>query len=417
MAALLVKQLLKKDHLNVIQATFDQSDHQVADVLREILQNFGQTHELQDIEDLNRLLAWTLCAQRPMTLAELNMITAVESSYGAFLDIRPKIQTHFLSFFSIVDKSRKTITYQRKFGAGKEAETASEAEIEDEDTEAATLRLAHSSVADFFKRSEKVVISGKGIAIGIDQREAHLRIAKTCLEVLCTTELLVSSPFPDNPASILKYASFHFIHHLEFLLQDENIDSLSLEDKIGLATKVIKLFRDDVILGRWWFLSFETKWPHWFGLPGPLQSVWKLISDDAIRDQLQAEDQVWIEDPSTPICEKLLRRPAMFVSASWLGQISPLDVKNTYFYHLEAMVNLVCIPRSDIAEIQRLNEQSSPNSSKYPMKILRPLRSWKPNQDSRSHHIARSGNPLRIKGSFVLRNGRDLRKHPCGTSR
>ena len=342
MAALLVKELLQKDHLFPLQAIFNQADREVEDVLRETLQHFGQTHDLQDIADLNRLQAWTLCAERPMTLAELNIVTAFESRYGAFLDIRDKIQNAFSSFFSIVNKSKRTREYQRKFGIAQEIGTGSEAGIEDNSAKDATLRLAHSSVADFFRRSEKVVIGGKEHSIGVDQMEAHLRIAQTCLDILCAIEPMTSSPFLDSPDSVMKYASFHFIHHLEFLLQDEHVGSLNFDDKVCLARKVIKLFRDDVVLARWWYLSFEAQWPQWYGLPGPLQTVWVLISDFKIRAELRAEDRVWLEDPNTTICEKLLRRPAMFVAASWLGQNSPLDVKSTYSYHLEAMINLVC---------------------------------------------------------------------------
>lgn len=75
----MVKELLQNDHRDAFSEALQFPQRKVADILRHTLEYFGQTHTKEDIEDLNRLLAWVLYGKRPFTLAELNAATGLES--------------------------------------------------------------------------------------------------------------------------------------------------------------------------------------------------------------------------------------------------------------------------------------------------------------------------------------------------
>jgi hypothetical protein len=53
-ATFLVKEMLYKEHLDIFRGPHSHTS--VPDIIRRSLQQFGMTHESQDIEDLNRLL-------------------------------------------------------------------------------------------------------------------------------------------------------------------------------------------------------------------------------------------------------------------------------------------------------------------------------------------------------------------------
>jgi hypothetical protein len=347
----MVKELVQKDHKDAFSETVKFPQRKIADILRHTLEHFGQTHTKEDIDDLNRLLAWVLYSNRPLTLAELNAATGVESSQGEFLDIRDKIERDFSAYFTIIDISQKTKDYIKQEALrSREAEIlkardetifsddgASVAQHNDldatgssSDVEMATVKLSHSSVARFFRSSDKIEISEKSTFIGVSRVDAHLRLAKACLKLICSTKEYLS---------LLEYAAYSFHKHLGEL----DGDNISKADKVEVAQYLLRIFRNNDALSRWLFFAPANFWPDWYQTTGPFGICWKVLSDEEVQQDLLQEDVAWATDTGVSRTEKLLKPIATFLAQKWLQEVNSGWLVIGCWYHLHSLIKLVCV--------------------------------------------------------------------------
>lgn len=241
-ATFMVKEMLYKDHLDVFRGALSQTS--VDNIIRRSLQQFGITHELQDIEDLNRLLTWVIYGRYgTFNVAELNAVAALDSPMGGFINLREKIERDFSQYFVV--------------GGAESSEAHSKSDMTDTqlaNEEKATVKLAHSSITRYFRRSEDVEIPGKNIAIGIRKETAELAITKTCLLALCNKETRSQAdPLYTDVQPIIDYAVRHLGTHLNAITWFYN--SLGLEDKIFLASYLTRLAREEALWRGYWFLN------------------------------------------------------------------------------------------------------------------------------------------------------------------
>ena len=208
MGALLLKQLAQKDHVDLFSEVLENPPADIHSILTETLEHFGDTHTLHDVTDLNILLSWILYAFKNLSLGEINAAIGLESEHGEFLDIRDKIEREFSAYFSIVDY-RHLDALSESFQQSTRAETmqllgtgvdipAENLEAEDDDDlEVPIVKVAHASIAKFFRNSE---ISNHA-SIGVTREEAHLRLAKTCLRAICYNAEENSKPWKSRTTS------------------------------------------------------------------------------------------------------------------------------------------------------------------------------------------------------------------------
>lgn len=58
-----MKQLAKKDHVDLFAQILNSPPTEIDNLLHQSLVQFGETHTVQDIKDINRLLSWILYAR------------------------------------------------------------------------------------------------------------------------------------------------------------------------------------------------------------------------------------------------------------------------------------------------------------------------------------------------------------------
>ncbi|PGG96487.1 hypothetical protein AJ79_09577 [Helicocarpus griseus UAMH5409] len=65
----------------------------------------------EDPDDLNAIFAWVTCAQRPLTMGEIDMILKLQSSEGdGVLNLENNLRIRFASFFNLLRKDGLTTT-------------------------------------------------------------------------------------------------------------------------------------------------------------------------------------------------------------------------------------------------------------------------------------------------------------------
>ena len=79
---LMIKEISAKHKVEQIRQTLVNPPRGLSDTIRHVLERFSNTLEKDDIADLNEMLSWVVCTQRPLTLGELDSIMKLKSSDG-----------------------------------------------------------------------------------------------------------------------------------------------------------------------------------------------------------------------------------------------------------------------------------------------------------------------------------------------
>lgn len=369
MADLLLKRLAQKDHVDLFSEAINNPPSSISSILRETLLHFGQTHSVEDIIDLNTMLAWVLYARRhPLNLAELNAAIGLESEHGEFLDIKDKIQNDFSAYFSVVEldqiASPKTVRIadlpNKSTGllpsadqyAIKEWDVAQETLEntkrvipDDKLSSLITVKVAHASIGKFFRSAGTVSLEEKNVTIGVTRGQAHLKLVKTCLRAICSTEDATKRLRSTNSDSLLNYAATFFHEHLE-----EAAAAASLQEKTEIANSLIRMFRDERIIERW--VRQTMLWPSWFKANGPIRVVLNWLSDGDVRNGLKEEDARWVEEPLPPRT-KLLRPITEWCAKNWLLDTDEaIDTAIYFFIFYNAYVKLVREPLQSMQDFR-----------------------------------------------------------------
>lgn len=196
------------------------------------------------------------------------------------------------------------------------------------DADNATVKLSHSSVARFFRYSDKIEITGKNTTIGVSRADAHLRLAKACLKLLCSN---------NECWTLVEYAALNFQKHLSEL----NWANIPKEDKADVARYLLRLFRNDNALNRLLFYAPRDFWPDWYQTTGPFQICWDILTDQEVQQELMQEDDAWASDTGVSRTEKLFKPAAKYLAEKWLLQIDNNWNEIGCWYHVHSMIKLV----------------------------------------------------------------------------
>lgn len=345
MAALMVNELKQKDHLNLFSEALNNPPRDIAQILQDILKHFGHTHTIQEINDLNNLLAWVLYARRPLTLAEVNAAAGLESDHGPFLNIRDKIESEFSAYFSVNDIGRKPsnsnpkdITLDTLMNADQKDERLQALQDPEnlEDSEEALLRLTHSSITRFFRSAAKVEINSKGVALGVTADEAHTRLLKTCLKLLCIKEPIQAVGSISTSNKLLKYAANHFLDHLVILQPSQ----MPIQEKAEIANYMLQVFHDDEVVERW--LGSSKSLPMWYSM-NEVDHIWALVSDENLRQGFSPENRALITDTNISKAQKILGAVAKYIARKWLEYPDSKREPYEWFYSLSYLRQIVSV--------------------------------------------------------------------------
>jgi hypothetical protein len=348
--ALLLKQLTQKDHVDLFSEVLEKPPTNIQCILKKTLEHFGDTHTVHDIKDLNSLLSWVLYAYEPLTLSTLNAAIGLESGYGEFLDIRDKIEREFSAYFTIVkllhrDESTEPAKPPVETGTTPLLGTGVDVPPEepagdqvDEELNFTVVKIAHASIAKFFRNVESSGITQKNTCIGVSRNEAHLRLAKTSLRVICYKTEEDSKPWKSMSTTekLLPYAALNFAKHLK-----EGKSAATIADKVEIFRLLTRLFRDETIISRW--VQVTEFWSEFFDMNASLGIVWLWFSDEDVLKELNDEDKKWVVEPSPSTAEKILKPIAIWYAKNWLldPAVDRNDEAMYFFMYLRSLVKLV----------------------------------------------------------------------------
>ena len=172
-----------------------------------------------------------------------------------------------------------------------------------------TLSFAHASISDFFRDPKQGTVTATDEeypAVGFNVQEAHLSIAKTCLDLVVDYRSLLNRM--KEAVSLWSYAANYWYEHLTEVHRG-NLDD---EVKMSIGISIGRMMEEDLLL------------PNWVGRRGysfftveVAKSLLSWVTDDNILERLPQNSCALIRSVLTKPIE--LFEPAhKCISARWL---------------------------------------------------------------------------------------------------
>lgn len=248
---LMFDQINDKSRPSEISKALDNAPPDVSKMIRHVFERLSGDPE--EGKDLNEMLVWVTCAQRPLSLGELDTIMKLLSPIGEALpDLEEKLRLKFASFFILEREDKLTtegLQHLARHTHTDETLPTEEENVEDQDLdgdldptesfesnlETTSVKFSHASIRDYLvQEGRPETCRFSKIKIGIDMAQAEQHITATCLSVLCSRESDV----------LVCYAADHFMEHLVRL----NKATMSQEDKETILRHLFLLFSDESII-------------------------------------------------------------------------------------------------------------------------------------------------------------------------
>ncbi|PLB46320.1 hypothetical protein P170DRAFT_429441 [Aspergillus steynii IBT 23096] len=320
---LMLRELSKKTRASGIQEALTKAPRGLDQMLCHVLENFSVLLKDEEPDDLNEMLAWVTCAQRPLTLGELDALLRIRSAEGdGVFNLENMLRKQYASFFTLVREDGLTTADLQGDSSGLykvESERINDEGLEDIENETdfdsspstTNVVFCHASIGDFFRDSTRGKVPGGGdcTPLGVQIVEARVHTLKFCLEMVCGLRAPLD---PEDSESMESYALSAWDDHL--LQAVPFIEQIAPSDKQAIALLLVKMFRDETVTKCW--LSHK---PSDFVTRDSLDPIVAFLTDRASRETLDDETKEWllcvIDQPG-----ELYRSAATLAAKEWLRE-------------------------------------------------------------------------------------------------
>lgn len=176
-------------------------------MLRHVLETFSTRLSEEEAIDLNIILAWVSCADRPLTLEKLNEILHVElDTHDERLALEDALRTQYASLFvlnrvdglttaDLVGWGRQAFDQSQNDKSAENSDSSSEQESEfNSDIYWTTVTFCHASIRDYLRNPDYGKVSGGdgSTAVGVDLVQASLGTLNICLKAIAEVQMMSS---------------------------------------------------------------------------------------------------------------------------------------------------------------------------------------------------------------------------------
>lgn len=319
---LMLKEILRKRSEGGIRKAMNEAPKGLTEMLQHVLRSFSLTLEDEEPDFLNQLLAWTTCAESPLTLGQLESVAKLKSADGTgMIYLEGALRKQYSSFFSLNrDDGLSTAEMQaqidptnddadEKEGNGEydiafdDVENLGDFESNPETTEVV---FCHASIGDYFRNESLGKVSGGDgyPGIGVDINQAKAAVLKVMLEFLSNDK--VFDTLEGTNTGIKFYIKKHWMQHF-LALDPAKVDILERKD---IITLLVKLFANpsDAFAGS---LSSDFCTTAW------VVTIRKWLDDKETPAFLGSESLEFIK--STHESPLVLKPYVMVVAKKWLS--------------------------------------------------------------------------------------------------
>lgn len=192
-------------------------------MLRHVLETFSSRLNEEEAIDLNIILAWVSCADRPLTLEELNEILHVElETHDDRLALEDALRTQYASLFvlnredglttaDLAGGGRQGFDQSQNDRSAENSDSSSDQESEfNSDKYGTTVIFCHASIQDYLRNPDYGKVSGGdgSTAVGVDIVQASLNTLNICLVAIAKAPV---------GSGVRDYALRHWVSQLRHL--------------------------------------------------------------------------------------------------------------------------------------------------------------------------------------------------------
>lgn len=320
---LMMEQIRKDSRESHIMTALNEAPRELVKMIRHVFERLAGNPEVIDQkEDLNDVLAWVTCAQRPLRLGELHVILKLRPPVGEGNRLlEQRLRGSFASFFTLTredgsgteeDPANGDLEQEESLVMdsedmeqedsalpdeteedldAKEARFEAEAKQRQPELNSLIVNFSHASIRDYLVHEGT---PGQrrwqdDLGVGIDMKMAQQHVVYTCLAVLCDPSHAETYGTPN----LLAYAAEHLMTHFVALERSR----LPGPDKQNISRLLIQLLYEPASIKTWidhscmYFYKRSSFTRKLFGDNKFSRSVRDLFEDDDTTDAQLAPEQ------------------------------------------------------------------------------------------------------------------------------
>ena len=316
-----------------------------------LLNELNDSLNVQEIEQLNELLAWVLYAWVSLSINQMAAVLFLRTKRALLQNLEDKIAQKYYKILRIEAGNAddqfvqvRTTDLETFFcNTKRQKRVNGDVESNDDPKISMTIKIDHvrlSKVQRFFwDLSEKIVldkftfatltpVSGSSVGINANIVNSNLLIIRRCFDILLempTKETLILSP----------YAIEYLLSHLESLR--ENIDDVETSEKAEIVDNLITLFQSPDSFEKYLSEEFLTEgaWLH-----NGLTTIQDWLRDPEAAQRLNRRALSWLRQANAENCLFPLGEIAAMIARKWLCDRSwdaqyPYKWINVFVFRLE----------------------------------------------------------------------------------
>jgi hypothetical protein len=374
---LMIDQIKGKGRPQDIHAALKAAPRELNEMIRHVFNGIADDPDLgTEIEkqDLNDILTWVTCAERPLLLGEMRVLMMLrpipkdnelpapngEDEVDGD-DIRVKgmpllkerVKDSYAVLFALTKDEdlmgydSRTLDTDEPPASTKDSNDEVHDEEDDENSveneaeriiqddnidlrwETARIESSHVSIRQYL-RDEGALETPKGLSdfgIGIELNHAELDIATTCLRILSDE----NHEKKFKSLNMIKYAADYYVKHLGRIKRTR----LSRPEKVAVLRPLLALHREEHVIDTWMEnVTKEEFLQLWLGPASPLRIVQEWfqegLSAEELDNEFSSEEQLWMQKASNS-AKDLLKQWCIYSSCRWLKPLVVLSAPWQYF--------------------------------------------------------------------------------------
>lgn len=219
-------------------------------MLKHVLETFSSRLNEEEAIDLNIILGWVACSDRPLTLRELDEILAVElKTNDDKLGLEDALRTQYASLFvlnredglttaDLVSGERNGFNQPQYDRSVENSDASSEQEQEFNSNKFETkVVFCHASIGDYLRNPGygKVAAGDDSTPVGVDIVQMSVKALNICLSEIAYGD----GPFP--PSFVRDYALDEWVNHLNHVCKYlDKIDQHQKQETILLLCQILR---------------------------------------------------------------------------------------------------------------------------------------------------------------------------------
>ena len=321
-----------KKRASDIQAVLDRAKTG-SDMKGSLLFKLDQCNQLdeRDIEDLNKLLEWTLSVFVVLKLSEFEIVLRIRKHDSSLKSLRARLEDEFLGLFSVLDDEdrpdnpfvdyisdtlkdyfrERTEQKQQKSASSKDKITKMEVKMMQQFLGNLCGKELYTKFgfADFLKKK-----LDKSVKVHVNTDEMHARVALDCFMVLLYET-------DSKTEALMGYVRNYWVNHLGKC--DLSLVSPDLKHELG--EKLLPMFTDEEAMAKWMLPGMP---PYaWVTSNAWTPVILRWVQDSGVSKRSSAATKDWVKglSASSTVPEEALWLAAVTYKArEWLIGIDPV---------------------------------------------------------------------------------------------